>query len=276
MNTSHFRDRVVYITGGSSGIGLSAARLFSSLGSHVMIFARREDGLLSALAEIEGCRLEDSQRFSCRRMDVRDYSAVRQCLAESVAAFGAPYVLVNSAGMVNPDYFEELSCEDLEETMSVNLCGTWNTCACLIPDMKAAGGHIVNVSSMAGFIGIFGYTAYSASKFAVIGFSESLRSEMKPHGISVCVLCPTDTDTPQLRQENAARPAETKVVAGNARVMSPDDVAAAMIKGMEKGRFIIIPGTHGLLIHLAARFFPGIVRRVMDFQIGRYRRHKGL
>jgi len=90
--------------------------------------------------------------------------------------------------------------------------------------------------------------------------------------LCILVLCPPDTDTPQLRQENAVRPGETKAVAGNARVMSPDDVVLAMIKGMEKGKFIIIPGREGMLVHLAARFFPGIVRRAMDYQIRRYRK----
>ncbi len=83
------------------------------------------------------------------------------------------------------------------------------------------GGHIVNVASVAGFVGLYGYTAYAASKFAVIGLSESLRQELKPLGIAVSVVCPPDVDTPGLAAELALRPRETERLAGGSKPIDP-------------------------------------------------------
>ncbi len=102
----------------------------------------------------------------------------------------------NNNGRAYPRKFADVSCQQFDETMRINMYGIWNTCAALVPHMKEQGGAIVNISSIAGFVGVFGFTDYSASKFAVIGFSEALKSELKQFGITVQVLCPPDTDTP--------------------------------------------------------------------------------
>jgi len=148
--------------------------------------------------------------------------------------------------------------------MQTNFYGIWNTISLLSPHMKAAGGYIVNTSSIAGLIGVFGYTDYSASKFAIIGFSEALRSELRPHGIGVSVLCPPDTDTPGFAVENTTKPDETKAISEGARLMSSDAVAQAFFRGVAKGRFIIIPGASGRLTVLLKRWFPSLVNRIMD------------
>lgn len=269
MKTPVYLNKNIYITGGSSGIGLATAKRFSTLGAHVIIFARSQQRLKTALGEIELSRFSSDQRFSSISLDVSDHHAVYTKMSRAVEEFGRPDVLINSAGIAYPNYFEKISYEKFIQTVQINLFGTWNTCACLVPYMKSAGGHIVNISSIAGFIGVFGYTAYSASKFAVTGFSQSLRSELKPYNITVSVLCPPDTDTPQLAEENKTKPAETKAIAGNAGIMSPDAVAKALITGMKNRRFMIIPGMEGSFIYRAQRFFPGLVRSIMDFQIKR-------
>ena len=119
-------------------------------------------------------------------------------------------------------------------------------------------------ASLAGLIGVFGYTDYSASKFALVGFSEALRSELKAYNITVSVLCPPDTDTPGLAIENRTKPEETRAIAAAAKVMSPDAVADALIRGMARRTFLIIPGVDGRLSVLAKRLFPGVVERIMD------------
>ncbi len=118
----------------------------------------------------------------------------------------------------------------------------WSARAAAPQMITRRSGHIVNVSSVAGFMGVFGYTAYSSAKYAVIGFSEALRSEMKPHGITVSVVCPPDTDTPGLAFEKKLRPAETDKVAGNIKAIAPSVVAEAIVAGVERGRYLIIPG----------------------------------
>ena len=189
----NYRNKIVYITGGSSGIGLSAAKLFAAEGAHVIIFARRKDVIKKALAEIEAAKSDRLQRFEGKSLDISDNKQVISVMKEAVRSFGAPDMLINCAGRAFPHYFEDITYEQFDETMKVNLYGIRNCVAALFSSMKANGGYIVNVSSMAGFLGVFGYSDYSASKFGVIGFSEALKSEAKKYGITVSVLCPPDS-----------------------------------------------------------------------------------
>jgi 3-dehydrosphinganine reductase len=130
--------------------------------------------------------------------------------------------------------------------------------------VERRSGAVCNVSSMAGVIGIYGYTAYAASKFAIIGFSQCLRAELWPHGVRVSVVCPPDTDTPQLEFENRYKPKETRAIAGNVKTMTAEAVAASMLAGMAAGTFEIIPGMDGQVSALAQRLVPGVVRWVCD------------
>jgi short-subunit dehydrogenase len=133
--------------------------------------------------------------------------------------------------------------------------------------MRKQGGYIVNVSSVAGFVGVYGLSAYSASKFAVIGFSEALRSELKRFKITVSVLCPPDVDTPMLEKSNRIKPEETKAISSSASLVKPIDVAGAVIEGMGRGQFLILPGSGTKFTHFMKRLFPGLVESIMDNQI---------
>ncbi|MDY6918398.1 MAG: SDR family NAD(P)-dependent oxidoreductase, partial [Chloroflexota bacterium] len=168
-----FADRTVYVVGGSSGIGLSIARALSARGAHVVIFARAKDRLDRAREQVAACAVCEPQRFSCMQVDVCNGDEVLRVMAGAVSRFGPPDVLINCAGRARPARFEEMAYEQFDETMKTNLYGAWTAIAALLPHMKERGGYIVNVSSMAGLIGVFGYTDYSASKFAVIGLSEA-------------------------------------------------------------------------------------------------------
>ena len=262
-----FTDKNVYITGGSSGIGLSTANLLAASGANVLIFARTKERLEAAVGGIERHRASTTQRISSMQLDVSDNKKVRAVMAEAVKQFGPPDLLINCAGRAYPHYFEDISYEQFDETMKTNLYGIWNTTAALVPVMKQRGGHIVNVSSMAGFVGVFGYTDYSASKFGIIGFSEALRSELRGHGIAVSVLCPPDTDTPGFATENTTKPEETREISKSAKVLPADEVARQLIKGIKKDTFIIIPGFDGKLTWRIKRLFPWLVDFVMNSQI---------
>ena len=262
-----FSEKTVYIVGGSSGIGLSVASMLTQKGAHVLIFARRKDRLDSCLPQIAGCAVSESQRFSCIEVDVCNKDEVEAVMSRAVSEFGTPEVLINCVGRARPLCFEDVTYEQFDETMKTNLYGAWNTISALLPYMKERGGYIVNVSSISGLIGVFGYTDYSASKFALIGFSEALRSELRRYGIIVSVLCPPDTDTPGLHEENRTKPPETKAISARAKLMQPDEVARALIKGMERGKFIIIPGFDGKLTFVLKRLFPGLVDFIMSRDI---------
>jgi short-subunit dehydrogenase len=121
---------------------------------------------------------------------------------------------------------------------------------------------------------VFGYTDYCASKFAIVGFSEALRSELKPHGITVSVLCPPDTDTPGFETENLTKPEETRAISSTAKVLSPAAVADHLLRGMARAEFLIIPGFDSRLGVLAKRFVPGVVRWVMDRTVAKVGRRR--
>jgi len=261
-------DKNVFLTGGSSGIGLSTAKLLAAEGASVIIFARTQDTLEAALTKVEGERVTAAQRFACRQLDVTEHASVTAVMTEAVRSFGVPDILINCAGRALPHYFEDISFEQFDETMKTNLYGAWSAISVLVPDMKAKGGTIVNVSSLAGFVGVFGLTDYCASKFALVGLSEALRQELRRYRIMVSVLCPPDTDTPGLANENIFKPAETKAVSGAAKLMHPDDVAAELVKGIRRGSFMIVPGTEGRLALTMKRHLPRVVDLIMRRAIG--------
>ncbi len=256
--------KTAFITGGSSGIGLSIAGLVMSRGANVAIFARDKKNLSAALKQIELKRISPSQTVCAYSLDVADHKAVPAVISKAVRECGAPYMLINSAGMGGAFRFEDVSYERFDQTVKINLYGTRNVIAACLPHMKSGGGHIVNISSIAGFLGVFGYTAYSASKFAVIGFSECLRAELRQYSINVSVLCPPDTDTPMMRSEDQARPEETRAIAGNAGYVSADFVAESLFRELGAGKFLIVPGLQGKMILLIKRLLPRLPELVMN------------
>jgi NAD(P)-dependent dehydrogenase (short-subunit alcohol dehydrogenase family) len=272
VKPSDFENKQIYVVGGSLGIGLSIVRRVASLGSHVTIFARREELLERAVDTVSAGRKHPSQHVAARQLDVGDPLQVAQVMQQTVAAHGPPDVLINCAGRAYPRRFEEVSYEQFADTLRVNLHGCWNTVQAVLPHMRPRGGYIVNTASLAGLIGVFGYTDYCASKFGVVGFSEALRSELKAYNITVSVLCPPDTDTPGLAIENQTKPEETRAISAAGRVMTADAVADALIRGMARHAFLIIPGIEGRIGVLAKRFFPGVVERIMDRTIRRVTR----
>jgi len=270
MNT--LQNKLAYVIGGSSGIGLATAKLLFEHGSNVIIFSRDEQKQVHAVTEIKkqpsGCR----NNIEWLQMDVADRGVVDHVLDGAIQRHGIPDILINCAGRAYPHYFEEISYRQFEETMRINFYGIWHTTQKLVPLMKTKGGYIVNVSSIAGLIGVFGLTDYCASKFAIIGFSEALRSELKAYNIMVSVLCPPDTDTPAFEVENRTKPDETRAISENAGLMQPEDVAKALIKGIRKKQALIIPGIEGKFTGLAKRLAPNVVEWVMDRSIQRVQR----
>jgi NAD(P)-dependent dehydrogenase (short-subunit alcohol dehydrogenase family) len=270
--TTDFAGKRVFVVGGSMGIGLAAAKRFAALGASLALFARRLAPLEAARAECERMRRDPAQPIAIRELDVRDAAAVEGVLGAVVSEAGPPDVLLNCAGRAYPRRFEEITREQLADTIATNLYGCWHTVRAVLPAMKPRGGYVVNTASLAGLIGVYGYTDYCASKFAVVGFSEALRSELKPYGITVSVLCPPDTDTPGFAVENTTKPPETHAVSANAKVLTPDQVADALLAGMAREAPLIVPGRDAKLSALAKRLFPGLVERTMDRAIARVRR----
>jgi 3-dehydrosphinganine reductase len=264
MKILSFEGKNIYIFGGSSGIGLAAAQQLARMGANLFIYARNKDRLQAAAAQIENKRLVNTQKVVYMPVDISDHQEVNKVISTSVETYGGPDILINCAGRAYPDYFESITYEQFEETMKINLFGIWNTISATLPHMKKKGGVIVNTSSVVGYIGVFGYTDYAASKFGILGLSEALRSEFRRYNISVSVLCPPDTRTAGFAVENQTKPEETKEISKSGGILEPDQVAKELIMGITKGKKMIIPGFDAKLSYYLKRWCPGLVEFVMD------------
>ena len=264
--------RTVVVTGGSSGIGLATARAFAAKGAHVAVMARDQAKLERAKAEIEAVRAAPGQRVVTASADLSDWRACRAAAETLLAGGFSPDVLVNSAGVIVPGEFLTMSPEDFDRNLVHGFDSVVNPCRAFAPTMaKRRSGHIVNVSSVAGFLGIYGYTSYAAAKYAVMGFTEALRFELRPEGVRVSVVCPPDTDTPALDYEKMLRPAETQRIAGSIAAIPPDRVAEAIVRGVARGRYYIIPGASSRLYFRLKGLAPEIFFAVVDRHVTKTR-----
>ncbi len=269
-----FKNRLVYITGGSSGIGYAAAEAFLKEGASVLLIARDQGKLEKAGKSLLISTGRDSDSIATASVDISEFKRVTEVLEDRMNSIGIPDILINGAGMAYPDYFDRIPHEIFVKTININLIGTWNVISVVVPRMKERGGHLVNISSVAGYVGTFGYAAYSASKFGIIGFSEVLKGELKPYSIDVSVLCPPDTDTPQLKEEDRTKPPETRAISGNVKIMQPGEVAAYLLKGIRRRKFMILPGFMNKITYIIKRMAPWLVFMIMDGDIKRVQKDK--
>lgn len=265
-----FTGKLAFITGGSSGIGLELGRQLTAAGADVLLLARDRTKLERALAAVERERAAQVQKLEIAVVDVTDFEQVTGVVDRLQARSGSPDLVINNAGAAHPGYVEALDVDIFRWMMEVNYFGTVHMTKAVLPGLLEKGsGHILNVSSIAGFLGVYGYTAYGASKFAVRGFSDALRAEMRPKGIKVSILYPPDTETPQLHYENRFKPPETKALAGSASVMSAEQVAKTALRGVRRGRYVIIPGWEGKLLYWLAGAAGTLAYPIMDWMLTR-------
>lgn len=263
---NYWKDKLAFITGGSSGIGLALARLLAARGAHVWLAAREQAKLESALREVELARYSPVQHCGIVSVDLSVLDEATSAISKFVQSVGLPDLIINSAGAAHPGYVQELTFDIFRWMMETNYFATVYVTKAMLPGMiDRRSGHIINISSIVGFLSVFGYTAYGASKFAVTGFSETLRAEMKPLGIHVSVAFPPDTDTPQLAYENQYKPPETKAISGTAHALSAEKVAQTILRQAESGRFLIFPGWESHLIYILSSKLPkSLVLAVLD------------
>jgi 3-dehydrosphinganine reductase len=256
------------ITGGSSGIGLALAKQLASEGANICLLARDEEKLAQTQQEVQSLSIRKGQKVTTLSCDIRDYAALDQALNNWLSDNEYPDLVINSAGVTYPGYFQDLELSTFRWLMEINYFGTLHVCKYIVPGMIDRGyGTIINISSQAGFFGIIGYTGYTASKFAVRGFSDALRSELKPLGVQVSVVFPPDTETPQLAFEEPLKPFETKEVAGTLHPMSAEDVASETLRAARKGKYLIIPGFGGKFLYKLMGIMGNFTFTVIDWLI---------
>lgn len=278
----------VIISGGSKGIGKSLAKKFAELGTHVTIVARNEQDLSLAKAEIEKHRKNTHVQkiravsldlttitFPCNaNSDINEQQ--RELLDKILGEHERCDILVNCCGSAIPARFDDISQEQFHHMMQVNYFSAVNLTRVLLPIMKArsllnkgtskatTNGRIVFVSSMCGLMSFFGYSAYSASKFALVGLAEALQMELRPFDIGVTISFPPDTDTPGFEQENKMKPNVTAEISKVGSIYSPDDVAQAIIRDLRARRFYSTVGLENWLVLMACNsFMPSSLGRAL-------------
>jgi 3-dehydrosphinganine reductase len=200
---------------------------------------------------------------------------VQETLSEWIEKFSLPDLVINSAGVTYPGYFQDIDVGIFHWLMDINYYGTLHILKSIIPRMIVKGeGTIVNISSQAGFAGVFGYSGYSASKYAVRGFTDVLRSEMKPLGIQVSIVFPPDTKTPQLEFEEPLKPPETRMIAGATKPLTAEHVAKSILRDVSKGRYVIIPGLDGKFFYRLVSILGNLVYPIIDWLVLKAQKNK--
>ena len=260
-----FKGKNVVITGGSSGLGLAIAKKLATRGAIVTLIARNKEKLETAKTEI----IKTGGKAHIFSSDVSRIESITETFKKIVSEIGPPDILINSAGILREGYFDQLPVETFREVIETNYFGVLNSIKAALPFIIKQKGRIVNISSVAGLMGVFGYTTYCSSKFALVGLSESLRYEMKPLGVMVHLVCPSEFVSPMTLDLNDTRTPENKAHTLTIPEYDIETMVKDTIKGMEKGKFLIIPGLLCRLTVWGARSFPAISRLVSDFRIRR-------
>ena len=262
-----YSGKKLFITGGSSGIGKCLALQAARDGASVAIVARGQERLDAVLAELNAI----GGKHFAYALDISDLTACETIVAQAISDLGGLDILINNAGVAHPGYIDDLTDDIFVSMMNINYFGTVNVTRAALPHFKKQrSGHISMVSSVLGYMGVFGYTAYAASKFAVVGFAECLRQELLTFGVDVSVVYPADTDTPQFHYENEFKPAETAMLAGNIKAKQPEEVAAVTLRGIQNNQRHIVPGTMNKFIYSMTRHFPGVVSWFMDSDLKKF------
>jgi 3-dehydrosphinganine reductase len=265
-----FRDIHAIVTGGSSGIGLATVRRLASRGARISVIAL-DDSYLVAL------RADPPPRTAIHleAADVSRREQAEAAVAACVATLGPCDLLLTSAGIARPGYFQDIPAEVFDRHMAVNYFGTLYCIRAVVPAMLARRrGSIVAISSTAGLIPVFGYTAYGASKYAVRGLTDILRIEMRPHGIHVACVYPSDVDTPQLAGEEPYKPDELRRISGTVKPIPPEQVADAILRGVVRKRPVIYADPKTRWLARLAGSAPGFTRFYMNQATRRARRHR--
>jgi short-subunit dehydrogenase len=258
----NIKDRVIVITGASNGIGRRLALDLAERGAVVVGCGRSLPRLKEVLKEVR--RLSPaSLMIGC---DVSDAEQVQGMIAKIIADFDRIDVLVNNAGVGMRKPFAETPLEIIEEIMTVNYLGAVYCTHAVLPSMIARGsGHIVNVSSVAGLIGMLNMGAYCASKFAMNGWSESLYHELKPLGVHVSIVCPGPVATDFARDFRDTEPKSPPHW-----TVAPEAVSRAVIHILDSKRFEIVLSRWPALLAALRRHAPNIFRALAQRKFRRY------
>jgi len=266
MNPAFFRDKVVIVTGASSGIGLATAKLFGSYGARVVMAARSLDKMLALAPEVSS----DPDKVLCVKTDVSVEEDCRHLVETTVERFGGVDILVNNAGVSMRAMFKDLDLKVIRTLMEVNFWGTVYCTKYALPWLLKSKGSVVGIVSIAGFTALPARTGYSASKFAIRGFLDTIRMEHLKDGLNVLVYAPGYTSSMVRRNAlTADGSAQGETPLDESRLMSAEKVAYKLAKALYRRRSQVTLTFIGKLTILAHRTFPRFTDRMTYRYIAR-------
>lgn len=272
VRPSHFevRGKTVLITGGSRGLGLEIARVMVEKGAHVMLVARSRDELDRAVQDLERVRTDDSVRLMRQVCDLRDPSSIRAMLDAVRADFGPIDVLVNNAGTIQVGPLDAMTLDDFEDAMKLHCAAPLRMALWLRDDMRElGGGRIANIASIGGIVSVPHLLPYSASKFALVGLSHGLRTELARDNIFVSTIAPglMRTGSPAralFKGDHQKEYAWFKIADSLPGLsMSSERAARRIVRAIENGEAHVVLGLPAKLAAVAAAVAPGMLSRAL-------------
>jgi NAD(P)-dependent dehydrogenase (short-subunit alcohol dehydrogenase family) len=258
---SIFKNTIAIVTGGASGIGRALARDLARRGADVVLADVQIDAANVVAAEI----CDSGGKASAHYLDVADSEAVENFVARIAAEKGRLDYMFNNAGIAIFGEFRDFSSADWKRILDINVNGVFaGTAAAYAVMIRQGTGHIVNTASVAGLIPSPGFTAYCASKHAVVGLSTSLRAEAAEYGVKVSVICPGFIKTPMFDSKTVGMPKESESSARALRMaMAPEECAARVLEGVAKNKAVIPVTGHAKVLWALMRYFPGLVHALI-------------
>ena len=255
--------RCVYITGGSSGIGFSLAKRYAQAGDNIVLIARQQSKLDSAVRQCKSCAADARQTIAGVSVDLSNTDKLQTSIACASKDYGEPDILILCAGIAGNKTFLQMGSEEFDTIMAINFAASREMARCILPGMLVKGrGKIVFMSSMSGLMGVYGYSGYCASKYAITGFVHALQQELYGTGVSAMIVCPSEVATPMISSEADTVLPQTRLLKDMVGTLSPDRAAEIIVKGINQGRDIVLTGFNAKLFDFFNRVFPGMFRRI--------------
>jgi len=238
------QNAVILITGAGGGFGREMTKQFSSAGSKLI------------LSDYDVSNIEPQINIlTCYQADLSSRDGCESLFEQVKADNFSPDILINNAGIARYGRFDELPDEEWESVININLLAPMRLCHLFMPEMIARkSGHIINISSMAGWAGIKGDAAYSTAKYGLRGFGESIYAELKPHNVHVTTVYPFFSRTPilEIKSFGSLKPPGLP----DNLITNPEDVIAEVINGIRKNKQHVFPDNYAKMIVWMKRFAP--------------------
>ena len=259
------RHSAALIFGGSEGIGFAIAKALAEQGCRLALLSRDPEKLAPARQTLLAETGVDAGHCLVASVDVTDEAAVKAVCTQLLSQMGDVSLVVSAAGYTLPGYVETLTQDDYQSQWRHNCLGMIHVVQVMLPYFRArGGGQFVGTSSLLGLMGMFGYSAYASSKFALTGYLLSLRAELAPEKIGVTILCPPAVDTPGFAKENLLKPAEVLKAEERAGIAQPAQLARCLLRRLPENPSLVLPTFGARLVYLAYRLMPSLVSRMLE------------